>query len=312
MKFGRSIPLFLFFGLLFPTLINAVPKDCDVGDDVGGRCYWYGQTRLDIIPGLLKTKTCDDGICYAFKCMHSDGKIMYGNGCYDDFFNTCGYIQSSIMENARGNNKFTYNDENVIAVSCGGDVTDYSNCASYAFRAYTDDDKNAAFGLKHNKTEDEFKSCDYVSEDLPPFKSQVKCPKGGYCVTGLTEGDPPFVYSNVTCYACASFSCNVNGTLMTGSGCLNDFERICTNVPAAEMQKIKDGKKYYNYIDENNIVSSCAFGDYCSIELLKEFSATVMDKFDRLRKPVVVNKGEICPYDVSFYVFQIFYMNILS
>uniref|UniRef100_A0A914QDT6 Uncharacterized protein n=1 Tax=Panagrolaimus davidi TaxID=227884 RepID=A0A914QDT6_9BILA len=267
MKYGCSIPLLLFFGLLLPTFINADPKKCAVG----GKCYWNGQTTFDLFPSLLKKKTCGDGICYAFKCMHSDGKIMYGSGCYEDFVSTCGYIQSSIMENAKGNNKFTYNDENVIAVSCSGESTHTSSCALYAFMRYAEKNINAAFGLLHNKTEERLKGCDYDNKLITPSKPLVQCIKGGYCVTGLTEGDPPIVYSNVTCYACAGFICNVNGKLMTGAGCLNDFERICTNISAAEMQKIKAGKNFYNYIDENNAVSSCAFDDDCHVGLFDFF-----------------------------------------
>uniref|UniRef100_A0A914Q2L9 Uncharacterized protein n=1 Tax=Panagrolaimus davidi TaxID=227884 RepID=A0A914Q2L9_9BILA len=297
MKFGRSIPLFLFFGFVFPTFINAEPKQCDVG----GKCYWNGQISVDLLSGL-KTKTCENGMCYAFKCVHSDGKIMHGSGCYEDFVSACGNIQSSIMENANRNKKFTYSDESVIVVSCGDEITDLSACAQHEFMTYTDDDKNGAFGLKHIKigTMDPtmLKECNYNDKLIPPSKPQVQCAKGGMCLTGRIEGDdPPVVYSNVTCNACALFHCNVNGKIMTGSGCLNDFERICTSVPAAEMQKIKAGKKLYNYIDENNIVSSCAFMDNCNDFLFIDFLATVMDKFDRLRKPLVVNKGEICPYD---------------
>uniref|UniRef100_A0AC35FU79 Uncharacterized protein n=1 Tax=Panagrolaimus sp. PS1159 TaxID=55785 RepID=A0AC35FU79_9BILA len=202
MKFGRLIPLLLFFGLLLPTFINAKPKDCAFG----GKCYWYGQVAVDVIPGMEK-KTCDDGICYAFKCMYSNGQIMYGNGCYDDFFHTCAYIQSSILENARGNKKFTYNDESVIAVSCG-ESTDLSGCAQLKFIGYADMDKNAAFGLQHNKTADQFKQCNYIGK-LIPFKPQVQCAKGGFCVTGRIEGDPPIEVSNVTCNACALFFCTV-------------------------------------------------------------------------------------------------------
>uniref|UniRef100_A0A914QR01 Uncharacterized protein n=1 Tax=Panagrolaimus davidi TaxID=227884 RepID=A0A914QR01_9BILA len=290
MKFGCSIPLLLFFGLLLPTFINAEPKDCDAG----GKCYWNGQITVDVIFGM-PTKTCDDGICYAFKCMHPDGRIMHGNGCYDDFFNTCLFIQSSILESAKGNNKFTYNDENVIAVSCG-ELTDLSNCGQTEFMRYAYD-KNAAFGLKHNKTQNQLQPCAYEDKFIPPFKPQVQCLKGGRCVTGRTKGPPPMELSNVTCNACAFFLCYVNGKFMTGAGCLNDFERICTNISAAEMQKIKAGKNFYNYIDENNAVSSCAYGDDCHVGLFDFFSSTVMDKIDIIRAPVLARNGEICPYD---------------
>uniref|UniRef100_A0A914Q8B9 Uncharacterized protein n=1 Tax=Panagrolaimus davidi TaxID=227884 RepID=A0A914Q8B9_9BILA len=221
---------------------------------------------------------------------------MYGTGCHEDFFNTCGYIQSSIIENAKGNKKFRYNDENVIAVSCGGEVTDTSSCGQNEFMKYAKDN-SAAFGLKHNKTKDQLKGCDYDNKFIPPFQSQVQCLKGGYCVNGRIEGDPPMEFSDVTCNACASFFCNVNGKFIYGVGCLNDFERICKRLPAAEMQKIKAGKKFYNYIDENNMVSSCSYGDYCSVFLFNNFSATVKDKFDRIRLPILASKGEICPFD---------------
>uniref|UniRef100_A0A914QPU2 Uncharacterized protein n=1 Tax=Panagrolaimus davidi TaxID=227884 RepID=A0A914QPU2_9BILA len=291
MKFGRSILLLLFFGLLLPTFINAKPKDCAVG----GKCYWNGQPTSDVFFGM-DSKTCDDGKCYVFKCMHSDGKIMYGSGCYEDFVNTCGFIQSSIMENAKKDNNFMHNDESVIVVSCGDDDDNFlSGCALHEFVTYAKD-KNATFGLKHNKT-DQMKGCDYDNKFIPPSQPQVQCAKGGFCVTGRTKSPPPIELSNVTCNACASFSCNVNGKFMVGFGCLNDFERICTNIPAAGMQKIKAGKKLYNYIDENNVVSSCGVGDYCSVGLIIEFEATIKDKVKTISAPVLANKGEICPYD---------------
>uniref|UniRef100_A0A914R4Z1 Uncharacterized protein n=1 Tax=Panagrolaimus davidi TaxID=227884 RepID=A0A914R4Z1_9BILA len=293
MKFGRSIPLLLFFGLLLPTFINSASKECDVG----GKCFWYGQTTSDDIP-VNDKKVCDDGICYVFKCMRADGKIMYGSGCYEDFFNTCGFIQSSIMENAKGNSEFQWKDENVIAVSCGDEkpwlVPDPNAYAKTKYMEATKKDKK--WGSQHNKTKDESIQCDYESKALPPFKPQVQCAKGGYCLTGLIE-TPAAVYSNVTCDACATFICNVNGKLMVGSGCLNDFERICTNIPAAEMQKIKAGKNFYNYIDENNIVSSCAFGDNCQNVLAEAFYATVKEKANKIITSIPASEGEICPYD---------------
>uniref|UniRef100_A0A914QLI9 Uncharacterized protein n=1 Tax=Panagrolaimus davidi TaxID=227884 RepID=A0A914QLI9_9BILA len=267
MKFGHSIPLLLFFGLLLPTFINADPKKCAVD----GKCYWNGQTAFDLLSGL-NTETCGNGMCYAFKCLRADGQIMFGSGCYEDFVNACGFIQSSIMEDAKRNKKFTYNDESVIVVSCGDEFTDLSACAQHEFMTYADDDKNAAFGLKHNKTANQFKKCNYNDLLIPPSKPQVQCSKGGRCLTGFIEGGiPPAVFSDVTCNECALFFCNVNGKLMSGMGCLNDFERICTSVPAAEMKKIKAGKKLYNYVDENNVVSSCAFSDFCVGILFEAF-----------------------------------------
>uniref|UniRef100_A0AC35FZ46 Uncharacterized protein n=1 Tax=Panagrolaimus sp. PS1159 TaxID=55785 RepID=A0AC35FZ46_9BILA len=293
MKFGRSIPLLLFFGLLLPTFIIAESKKCDVG----GKCYWNGQFANDLFSGM-ETKFCDDGMCYAFKCLRADGQIMYGSGCYEDFVNTCGFIQSSIMENAKRNKKFRYSDESVIAVSCGDEITDLSSCAQLEFNNYVDENIKDVFGSKHNKTENQLKPCDNDDKFISPFKPQVQCLKGGQCLTGRIKSLPPFDFSYVTCNACAGFYCNVNGKFITGFGCLNDFERICTRVPAAEMQKIKARKKLYNYIDENNMVSSCAYGEYCSVLLFESFGATVEDKkIGRIGAPVFASKGEICPYD---------------
>uniref|UniRef100_A0AC35FVZ0 Sodefrin-like factor n=1 Tax=Panagrolaimus sp. PS1159 TaxID=55785 RepID=A0AC35FVZ0_9BILA len=149
---------------------------------------------------------------------------------------------------------------------------------------------------KQNKTDNNEYCLYYKSNGLPPSKPQVQCAKSGYCLTGLTE-IPSIVSPDVTCDACATFICNVNGKLMTGSGCLNDFERICKRVPEAKMQKIKAGKNFYNFINENNIVSSCTFADDCHAGFFTFFSATVLDKIDIIRAPILASKGEICPYD---------------
>uniref|UniRef100_A0A914PS39 PIR Superfamily Protein n=1 Tax=Panagrolaimus davidi TaxID=227884 RepID=A0A914PS39_9BILA len=63
------------------------------------------------------------------------------------------------------------------------------------------------------------------------------------------------------------------------------------------MQKIKAGKKLYNYIDENNAVSSCAFDDDCHGKLFDFFKHTVWENYIKIIKSVLANKGEICPYD---------------
>uniref|UniRef100_A0AC35G2S4 Uncharacterized protein n=1 Tax=Panagrolaimus sp. PS1159 TaxID=55785 RepID=A0AC35G2S4_9BILA len=113
MKFGRSI-LLLLFAITLP--INAVSTQCAIN----GKCYLnlIGSNSLHKSNfNLDKTKECNDGICYAFKCIQSDGIIMHGSGCYEDFVNTCNNIQSKIYEAAKGSKVYKYYDENVIVVS---------------------------------------------------------------------------------------------------------------------------------------------------------------------------------------------------
>uniref|UniRef100_A0A914QM19 Uncharacterized protein n=1 Tax=Panagrolaimus davidi TaxID=227884 RepID=A0A914QM19_9BILA len=122
MKFGRSITLLLFFVFILPTFINADPKKCAVD----GHCYAFimgngGGRDLD----AKREKTCDDGICYAFRCITLDGYVMHGSGCYEDFVNTCKYIDPKITEKAKGNKDYVGVAENVFVTAC--DET--SSCA---------------------------------------------------------------------------------------------------------------------------------------------------------------------------------------
>uniref|UniRef100_A0A914RAB0 Uncharacterized protein n=1 Tax=Panagrolaimus davidi TaxID=227884 RepID=A0A914RAB0_9BILA len=122
MKFGRSILLLLFFGLLLPIFINAEPKNCAVD----GHCYAFvmgngGGRDLSV----KREKTCDDGLCYAFRCITYYGHVMHGSGCYEDFVNTCKDIDPKIKEKAIGDKHYVGVAENVFVTAC--DET--SSCA---------------------------------------------------------------------------------------------------------------------------------------------------------------------------------------
>uniref|UniRef100_A0AC35GDK1 Uncharacterized protein n=1 Tax=Panagrolaimus sp. PS1159 TaxID=55785 RepID=A0AC35GDK1_9BILA len=108
--------------------------------------------------------------------------------------------------------------------------------------------------------------CEYKS--IPSeIKPKVQCRQGGQCITGNSYNDTiTFKYPTVECSECVDFQCGDDERLMAGEGCLEDFERICKNVPADDMKKIKANRKNYFYSDENYMMASCSYKDNCHEE----------------------------------------------
>uniref|UniRef100_A0AC35FMM3 Uncharacterized protein n=1 Tax=Panagrolaimus sp. PS1159 TaxID=55785 RepID=A0AC35FMM3_9BILA len=284
MKFCRSILLFFLF--LLSTFVNADPKKCAFDN----KCYWKRSTKLSGI----QTKECDDGICYAFKCIQSEGFVIHGSGCYEDFVNTCHNIQPSITENSKGNENYKYHDENVIVVSCG----DANDCAQTELIEYETKHAKKGFESKHKldkeESEDECKNFMQLDKTKKPT---VQCKKWGECFTGTVSNIGNRDAFDITCYKCAHFMCgDENGRVMVGSGCLNDFEKICKNIPATEIQKIKANKESrYFYTDNNTIfVNICSFADNCQFALPIEIYPVFNEMSEKFNKRT---SDKTCKYE---------------
>uniref|UniRef100_A0A914Q8T2 Uncharacterized protein n=1 Tax=Panagrolaimus davidi TaxID=227884 RepID=A0A914Q8T2_9BILA len=215
------------------------------------------------------TKECSDNVCYGFKCINLKGYVMYGYGCYEDFVNACKYKQSKIKEDAKGNKNYTYYDENVIAVSCGGDKPE--NCAVIRHDSIIRSNPNISesFGSIHKRYDPDDvldQKCDYDNSPIAVLP-QVQCRKGGQCLTRNTKYlDDPRSYNLTTCSECVRFVCGDNDRFMRGYGCLEEVERICTNIPSNVMQKIKANPKNYFYADKNSIIVTCSYKNDCQMD----------------------------------------------
>uniref|UniRef100_A0AC35EUB4 Uncharacterized protein n=1 Tax=Panagrolaimus sp. PS1159 TaxID=55785 RepID=A0AC35EUB4_9BILA len=180
---------------------------------------------------------------------------MYGYGCYEDFVNACKYKQSKITEDAKGNKNFKYNDETVIAVSCGDDQPE--NCAVIRHDTIIRNDPNISesFGSKHG--------------NYAPY----------HCIYDNSPISIARSYPNTTCSECVQFICTDNDRVMIGYGCLEDFERICKNIPTNVMQKIKANPKNYFYVDKNALMITCSYKDDCQIVAAEKYGNTIPYNF---------------------------------
>uniref|UniRef100_A0AC35FS00 Uncharacterized protein n=1 Tax=Panagrolaimus sp. PS1159 TaxID=55785 RepID=A0AC35FS00_9BILA len=267
MKFGCSFPLLLFFGLLLPIFINADPKDCAVD----GHCYPFimgnlGGRDLEV----KEEKKCDDGLCYAFRCITYDGRVMHGSGCYEDFVNTCKYIDPKIKERAKGDKDYSAAGENVFVTVCD----DYqhsppSSCAQSKEKQWFYSHAGKKFG-KHLKENAKREECAYRSAPAKT-KPKVQCRQGGQCITGKAyDKEITKKYQNVTCSECVIFKCD-------------------------HMQKIKSSRKNYFYFDENYMMASCSYKDNCHEEKYEKYQMVIPDKFDMFNK-WYTKADKICKY----------------
>uniref|UniRef100_A0A914Q9Y3 Uncharacterized protein n=1 Tax=Panagrolaimus davidi TaxID=227884 RepID=A0A914Q9Y3_9BILA len=163
MKFCHSIFLLFFFVFLLPTFVNAGLNECLAG----GGCHYYDDVEFYREIDGTGLKKCADEICYAFKCIGPDGKIMDGRGCYEDFRGACSSLSGEILEKAKGEKEYQYYDENVIVISCVDDVVLGSGCAdSELFKHMAMPIVVQTFGKNHTKLSGS-KQCTYTTE---PYK----------------------------------------------------------------------------------------------------------------------------------------------
>uniref|UniRef100_A0A914PDQ2 Uncharacterized protein n=1 Tax=Panagrolaimus davidi TaxID=227884 RepID=A0A914PDQ2_9BILA len=289
MKFFQQILSLFFFALLLSTFIDA--KTCITGE----LCYPNGQQSFSKGWTPTETKECSDNVCYGFKCINHMSLVMYGYGCYEDFLNACKYIQSKIKEDAKGKKDFSYNDENVIAVSCSDGSAD---CAVIRHNTLIRSDPSISEHYGSNHTHRELGGCDYDNSPISALP-QVQCRKGGQCITSGTKYlDYPDSYNFTTCSECVQFICGYNDRVMRGYGCLEDFEQICTNIPSNVMQKIKANPKNYFYADKNVIMVTCSYKDDCQMDAVKKYVGSLSgDYFESMN--INFNKSSIktCSYE---------------
>uniref|UniRef100_A0A914QYZ6 Uncharacterized protein n=1 Tax=Panagrolaimus davidi TaxID=227884 RepID=A0A914QYZ6_9BILA len=244
-----------------------------------------------------ETKECSDDICYSFVCINPDNQVMVGSGCYEDFVNTCKFIQSKITENAKENKTYKYYDENVVVVSCSADGS--ADCArkevisliNLIFATFleevpkeilskngVEDKLSDSFGDNHEAIHSDAPSCTYNNSALPT-KSEVKCLKGGQCLTNSDQYNETafYEYPYVVCSECVAFECSDNDRVMRGYGCLEDFEQICTNVPSTVIEKIKANPKNYFYSDNDTstIIATCSYDDYCHLDAVNTYGKSL-------------------------------------
>uniref|UniRef100_A0A914PS04 Uncharacterized protein n=1 Tax=Panagrolaimus davidi TaxID=227884 RepID=A0A914PS04_9BILA len=109
-----------------------------------------------------KTKTCD--ACVSYMCTVDGKRIMYGNGCFEDFDKTCGNIatidKNVIKDNL--NNSFHYG-KNFVAASCSHD----DNCAEAELERYTYINKEAYETFTNNIDKSYGQSCEYRPLTMP-------------------------------------------------------------------------------------------------------------------------------------------------
>uniref|UniRef100_A0A914PAT3 Uncharacterized protein n=1 Tax=Panagrolaimus davidi TaxID=227884 RepID=A0A914PAT3_9BILA len=134
------------------------------------------------------------------------------------------------------------------------------------------------FGSKHD-VPGEGTKCEYKSYFSPP-KPSVQCRKGGSCLTGMggLKKLPSVKHQNISSSECVAFQCGNDERFMSGAGDFEDFEKICTNIPLADMQKIKANKKDgYFYFNEtiSTLVISCSDADFCTSEKWLHFTKNV-------------------------------------
>uniref|UniRef100_A0AC35FUQ3 Uncharacterized protein n=1 Tax=Panagrolaimus sp. PS1159 TaxID=55785 RepID=A0AC35FUQ3_9BILA len=156
------------------------------------------------------------------------------------------------------------------------------------------------FGSNHDEPSEGTK-CQYKSYPSPP-KPSVQCRKGGNCITGVAglKEAPPVKYQNISSSECIAFQCGNNERFMTGAGDFEDLEKICTNIPLADMQKIKANKKDgYYYFNEtiSTIVISCSDADFCAFEHWDHFSKNVPEYENVLTKWTVKPNTGSCNYE---------------
>uniref|UniRef100_A0A914R0S6 Uncharacterized protein n=1 Tax=Panagrolaimus davidi TaxID=227884 RepID=A0A914R0S6_9BILA len=126
-------------------------------------------------------------------------------------------------------------------------------------------------------------------------KPKVKCAQVGQCITGkASDKNGTKNHPTVECSECVEFFCGDDERLMNGRGCLEDFERICTNVPANDMQKIKANRKDYFSYGENYMMASCSYHNNC-YEMYR-YGMSMPDKFEMLNK-WLTKPDKICKYE---------------
>uniref|UniRef100_A0A914QYY7 Uncharacterized protein n=1 Tax=Panagrolaimus davidi TaxID=227884 RepID=A0A914QYY7_9BILA len=240
------------------------------------------------------TKECSDDVCYGFECINLKGYVMYGFGCYEDFVNACKYKQSKITEDANGNKNYTYYDENAIAVSCSDGSAD---CALIRHNTIINRDPKISESFGSNHEHYGPGGCDYDNSPISVL-SQVQCRQGGQCLTGDSEHlDDPLSYPLTTCSECFQFACSGNDRVMRGYGCLEDFERICTNVPSNVMQKIKANPKNYFYTDNSStLTATCSYKNDCQMDAAVKYGKSMPYKFD-LSKSFKNSSIKTCSYE---------------
>uniref|UniRef100_A0A914RCM1 Uncharacterized protein n=1 Tax=Panagrolaimus davidi TaxID=227884 RepID=A0A914RCM1_9BILA len=279
MKFFQQILSLFFFALLFSTFVDARTK-CSAA----GECY---PNNFDELKGITSEHVieCADDICYAYKCINPEGYIMHGSGCYEDFVNTCKYIQSKITEDAKENKNFQYQDTSVIAVSCDG--TKNQNCAQDKYFALYSEFKKYRYSVDHGFGENHKKdfgineSCAYDDTPLPALH-QVLCRQGGQCITGDSKYDIDAAssYPHTACSECVQFACADNDRVMHGYGCLEEFEQICTNIPSNVMRKIKANPKNYFYTDNSStIMVTCSYENDCQTNAVEKYGKSMPYNF---------------------------------
>uniref|UniRef100_A0A914PLH4 Uncharacterized protein n=1 Tax=Panagrolaimus davidi TaxID=227884 RepID=A0A914PLH4_9BILA len=149
------------------------------------------------------------------------------------------------------------------------------------------------FGKRFNKSSYQMK-CFYESRPSET-EPKVQCRQGGQCITGKAYDEKK--YPTVECSECVDFQCGDDERLMAGEGCLEDFERICKNVPADDMQKIKANRKNYFYYGENYMMTSCSYKDDCHEEEHKKYLRSMPDKFEMFFKKWYTKPDKVCKYE---------------
>uniref|UniRef100_A0AC35F285 Uncharacterized protein n=1 Tax=Panagrolaimus sp. PS1159 TaxID=55785 RepID=A0AC35F285_9BILA len=192
--------------------------------------------------------------------------------------NTCKFIQSKITEDAKENKTYKYYDENVVVVSCSADGS--ADCARKEVISLLNDTQKSSdnFGDNHEAIHSDAPTCTYDNSPLPT-KSEVKCLKGGQCLTNSDQYNETafYEYPYVICSECVAFECTDNHRVMRGYGCLEDFEQICTNIPSTVIEKIQAKPKNYFYSsdDTSTIFLSCSYEDYCHLDAINEYGKSL-------------------------------------